>query len=306
MAESVTEPISTAARSLRVFTRKQSVIMLLICIFLWSSSGLFVKLSTLNPIALAGGRSLITALVLLIYLRRPQFTWSKPQLLGAAAMAITFLLFITSTRLTSAANSILLQYTAPVWVALFGSWYLGEKARGYDWATMGVILLGMVLFFGDGLTTQGMIGNVMAIVSGITMAWMSLAVRKEPENAGETVLLGNTFTAIIGVPFLVVAALAGTVDAVNWGILLYMGIFQLGIAFILYTVAVRKLPAIESILLSMIEPILNPIWVFLVVGERPGPMAIVGGVIVIAAVTVRALIASGAINLQWRSARQGA
>jgi drug/metabolite transporter (DMT)-like permease len=306
MAESLSEPIATATRNLRVFSRKQSVIMLLICVVLWSSSGLFVKLSTLNPIALAGGRSAITAVVLLIYLRRPHFTWSRAQILGAVAMTVTFLLFISSTRLTSAANAILLQYTAPVWVALFGSWYLGEKARGYDWATMGVILLGMVLFFGDGLTTQGMIGNIMAIVSGITMAWMSLAVRKEPESAGETVLLGNTLTAVIGLPFLLVAALAGTVDALNWGILVYMGIFQLGIAFILYTVAVRQLPAIESILISMIEPILNPIWVFLVVGERPGPLAILGGVIVIAAVTVRALVASGAINWQRRSARQAA
>lgn len=303
MAKSIPDALPASHRVLREFTRKQSVLMLLACVVLWSSSGLFVKLSTLNPIALAGGRSAITALVLLAYLRRPQFTWSRAQVLGAISMAVTFFLFITSTRLTSAANSILLQYTAPVWVALFGSWYLGEKARGYDWATMGVILLGMALFFGDELTTQGMIGNIMAIVSGISMAWMSLFVRKEPESGAETVLLGNTLTAVIGAPLLISAVMAGTVGAVEWGILLYMGIFQLGIAFILYTVAVRKLPAIESMLISMIEPILNPIWVFLVVGERPGALAIVGGVIVIVAVTMRSLIASGAINLQWRAAR---
>lgn len=301
MAESATETLPTAAqttgRILRDFSRKQSVIMLLICVVLWSSSGLFVKLSTISPMALAGGRSAITALVLLLYLRRPHFTWSRAQILGAVAMATTFFLFITSTRMTSAANSILLQYTAPVWVALFGTWYLGEKAKGYDWATMGVILLGMLLFFGDGLTTEGMIGNVMAIASGVTMAWMSLFVRKEPDSAAETVFLGNALTAVIGVPFLISAALAGTVDAFNWSILAYMGIFQLGIAFVLYTVAIRKLPAIESILISMIEPILNPIWVFLILGERPGPLAIVGGIIVIAAVTVRSLIASGAVQL---------
>lgn len=304
MAQATTTPEVLPTRSLREFSRKQSVIMLLVCVVLWSTSGLFVKLSTLNPVALTGGRSFITAIVLLIYLRRPHFTWSRAQILGAVMMTVTFLLFITATTMTSAANAILLQYTAPVWVALFGTWYLGEKAKGYDWVTMGVILLGMLLFFGDKLTTAGLIGNIMAVVSGITMAWMSLFVRKEPESAGETVFLGNSLAAVIGVPVLLSAAFAGTVDPVNWAILLYMGIFQLGLAFILYTIAVRKLPAIESILISMIEPILNPIWVFLVIGEKPSPLAIAGGAIVIAAVTVRALIASGSINLSRSRALQ--
>lgn len=266
---------------------------MLITVVLWSTSGLFVKVSSLNPIALAGGRSAITAIVILIYLRRPHFKWSKELIGGALCMAATFLLFITATRLTSAANAILLQYSAPIWVALFGAWYLGERPQTYDWWTMGVIGLGMILFFGDKLSTAGMIGNIMAIVSGMTMAWMTLLLRKQADDqAGETILLGNTLTALIGLPFL----LSGPVQPIDWGILLYMGILQLGVPFIFYSIALRTLEALEATLISTLEPILNPIWVFLVVGERPGPMALIGGLVVIAAVTVRALITTGVLG----------
>jgi drug/metabolite transporter (DMT)-like permease len=270
---------------------------MLVTVLLWSTSGLFVKVSTLNPIALAGGRSAITAIVLLIYLRRPHFIWTKELIGGAICMAATFFLFITATRLTSAANAIVLQYSAPIWVAIFGAWYLGERTHSYDWWTMGVIGLGMLLFFGDKLSTAGMIGNVMAIVSGVTMAWMTLFLRKQRHGqAGETILLGNVLTAVIGLPFLLFAVSASTVQPMDWGILLYMGVLQLGVPFILYSIAIRSLDALETILLATLEPILNPIWVFIVVGERPGPMAMIGGLIVIGAVTVRALIATGAIG----------
>jgi drug/metabolite transporter (DMT)-like permease len=269
--------------------RRRSVMLLLVCVLLWSTSGLFIKISTLNPIALAGGRSAITALVLLAYIRRPHFSWSRAQIGGAICMAATFFLFITATRLTSAANAILLQYTAPLYVILFSGWYLGEKPHRYDWWTMGAIVVGMLLFFGDQLTTRGLIGNFLAMASAVTMAWMTLFLRRERSGSAETILLGNTLTAVIGVPFL----FAATVTPVDWGILLFMGIFQLGIPFILYSVAIQQLEAVETILISTLEPILNPIWVFMVVGERPGPMAMLGGLIVVGAVTVRALIASG-------------
>lgn len=268
--------------------RRRSVILLVGAVVLWSTSGLFIKLSSLNPLALAGGRSAITALVLLAWIGKPRFTWSASQIGGALSMVLTFVLFVTATQLTSAANAILLQFTAPLYVALFGGWFLGERPKSYDWWTMAAIVAGMVLFFGDALSRGGMLGNILAMCSGVTLAWMTLFLRKERGNSASTILLGNILTALIGLPFL----LLSPPQPVDWAILLFLGVFQLGIPFIMYSLSLRHLEALEAILIQTLEPILNPIWVFLVVGERPGPLALLGGALVILAVALRAFVAS--------------
>jgi drug/metabolite transporter (DMT)-like permease len=235
------------------------------------------------------GRSLLTAIVLAIYIRHPHFTWSLPQIGGAVTQAATFVLFVMATQMTSAANAILLQYTAPLWVALFGIWYLRERPLLIDYITMALIAVGMLLFFGDHLTGDDLLGNILAVLSGVTMAWMTLFLRKQKDGSPiETVLLGNVLAAAIGLPFLLTA----TPTPSDMGILLFLGIFQLGIPFILYGYAIKRIPALEVVLISTLEPILNPIWVFLVNGELPGPMALVGGAIVILAALVRGLAMS--------------
>lgn len=268
--------------------RRRSVILLVGAVVLWSTSGLFIKLSSLNPLALAGGRSAITALVLLAWIGKPRFTWSSSQIGGALSMVLTFGLFVTATQLTSAANAILLQFTAPLYVALFGGWFLGERPKSYDWWTMAAIVAGMVLFFGDALGNGGMLGNILAMCSGVTLAWMTLFLRKQREESATTILLGNMLTAAIGLPFL----LLSPPQPVDWAILLFLGVFQLGIPFIMYSLSLRHLEALEAILIQTLEPILNPIWVFLVLGERPSPLALLGGALVILAVALRAFVAT--------------
>ncbi len=278
---------------------RKAVWLLLICVTLWSTSGLLIKESTLPALAIVGGRSLLAAAVLALYIRRPRFTWSVPQIGGAFAQAVTFALFVTATQLTSAANAILLQYTAPLWVALFGSWYLHERPRPIDYATMGLIAVGMLLFFGDRLTAAGQLGNLLAIASGVTMAWMTLFLRKQKDGSPyETVLLGHLLAAAIGLPFLLTA----TPTPLDWGIVLFLGIFQLGIPFILYGYAIKRLPALEIVLLSTLEPILNPIWVLLFYGEMPGPLTMVGGAIVIIAALMRGLVQGAGSRRSLRKA----
>ncbi len=266
---------------------RKAVWLLLLCVILWSTSGVLIKESTLPAMAIVGGRSLLTAGVLALYIRRPQWTWSVAQVGGAVAQAATFILFVTATQMTSAANAILLQYTAPLWVALFGVWYLRERPQTIDYITMGLIALGMLLFFGDSLTGDTLLGNTLAVLSGITMAWMTLFLRKQKDGSPyETVLLGNILAGMIGLPFL----LAATPTTLDWGILVFLGIFQLGIPFILYGYAITRLPALEVVLISTLEPILNPLWVFLINGETPSPLALAGGAIVVTAALLRGLV----------------
>jgi drug/metabolite transporter (DMT)-like permease len=272
--------------------RRKAVLLLLITVLLWSTSGLFVKILNWHPLAVSGVRSAIAALVIWAYVRRPHFVWSLPLIGGAIAYLGAQSLFVAATTLTSAANAIFLQYTAPVWVALFGIWYLGERARPVDWGTMGVIFIGMALFFGDKLSAQGVMGNILAIIGGVCFAWLILFMRKQKDGSPESIaLLGNILCAVVGLPVVLMAWANGTLPGPqNWAILLFLGVLQLGIPYLLYARSIRYLNAMEAVLIQTLEPILNPIWVFLVIDEKPGPWAMAGAIVVLAAVTVRAIL----------------
>ncbi len=269
-----------------ITNRRQAVWWMLLVVLIWSTSGVAVKESTLGALALNGGRCAVAALVIWAYLRKPHFTWSFPQVAGALCYAGVTTLFVLSTQLTTAANAILLQYTAPLWVALFGALYLKEVPRRADYVTMGLIAVGIVLFFSEKLTADGALGNLLALISGIGLAWNTLFLRKQRDGSPlETLLLGNLIAAAIGLPFLATS----TPTALDWGIILFLGAVQLGLTFIIYTWAIKQLQALEIILISTLEPILNPIWVVVISGEMPSRMAMAGGALVVVAVLGRAV-----------------
>jgi drug/metabolite transporter (DMT)-like permease len=264
---------------------------------LFSTSGLFIKIISISPLALVSARSIIAAAVIVLWLRRPHFTWSFAQVGGGVALALTQILFVISTRQTTAANAIFLQYTAPVYVALFGAWFLGERAKSYDWLTMAAIAVGFLLFFNEKLSPEGWWGNVYAILSGITLAWLLLFMRKQKdESTAETMLLGNILAAIIGLPFLITASPTPG----DWAGIFFLGVLQLGIPFIMMSVAIKWLTAVEAVLIQTLEPIFNPIWVFLVIGETPSILALAGGLVVLAAVTGRAVLAAREVRAEKR------
>jgi drug/metabolite transporter (DMT)-like permease len=267
--------------------RRRAILFLIIASVLWSLGGLLIKLVNWNAPAIAGMRSAITAVVLLIYLRRPHFHWSPAQIGGALAYAATVILFVLANKLTTAANAILLQYSAPIYVALFGAWLLNEKATGLDWSTIFFVMAGMLLFFLDDLTSGNWWGNICAMLSAISFAALVVCLRKQKEASPfESVLLGNILTALIGLPFMF-----GTMpDARSWIGLLLLGVFQLALPYILYASAIKHLAALEASLIPVLEALLNPIWVFLLVGEAPGWWAVVGGGMVLSAVTARGIL----------------
>lgn len=262
---------------------------LVFCVVLWSTSGLMIKLSSLDALALNAGRNLFTALIIWIYLRRPHFTFSLPQVGGALASVVAQYLFVRGTQLTSAANAILLQYSAPFFVAIFAIWYLNERPKAIDWVTMALTPLGMVLFFAEKLDRNGILGNTYAILSGIALAWMVLFLRKQKDGSPlETILLGSLIISATGLPSL----LRSSPTPADWAIIVYMGIFQLGIPFLIYGILIKYLEAVEATLIQTLEPILNPLWVLFFYGEAPSQLAILGGVIVVSAVTFRVIWSS--------------
>ena len=258
-----------------------------VCALLWSTGGLFIKIVSWNPFAIAGIRSLIGGAVIMVYLRRPRFTWSFAQIAGAVCYAACMVLFVAANKLTTAANAIMLQYTAPLYAAAFGWIFLKEKALPLDWITILVVIGGMALFFMDKLTLGGMQGNLLAIVSGVFFAGSIVSFRAQRNGSPlESILLAHVITFAISIPFIH----APWPDLTGWGGLAFLGIFQIGIASLFLAHGVRYVTAVQSLLTSVLEPLFNPVWVFLVLGERPGPLALAGGVIVVAAVTIRSAL----------------
>jgi drug/metabolite transporter (DMT)-like permease len=269
-------------------SKSTAIIFLLCTAILWSTGGFLIKFIEWHPIAIAGGRSIIAALIMWVYVKKPKFTWSNIQIMGAVAYAFTVILFVIANKLTTAANTILLQYTGPIYVALFSYWFLKEKITSIDWITILTVILGMTLFFIEKLSPDGILGNFIAILAGIAFAWLALCLRKQKDGSPlESLILGNILTAIIGLPFIIDTGIPSQQSMIA---LFVLGIFQLGIPYILYSKAVKYVSALDAVLIPILEPILNPLWVFLLLGESIGMWPMIGGAIIIVAITTRSIL----------------
>ncbi len=267
-------------------TRLKAILCLIGAAVLWSTGGILIKLVDWNPVAIAGTRSGISALLMIAYLRKP-VQLKKNKVIGAMFYASTVILYVVANKMTTAANVILLQYSAPIWVALMSGWILKEKVRKLDWMAITIVMAGMVLFFVGDLEVGQMMGNVLSVLAGIMLAGVVISLKMV--KSGEPVeipLLGNILTFLVALPFI----LSSMPDMQSIFGLILLGIFQLGFSYILFAEASKHVSAVEAILIPIIEPLLNPVWVFLIVGEAPGKLAIVGGIIVVAGVVARSLL----------------
>lgn len=275
-------------RSVRDPAHTKSVLLLLLAALCWSLGGVLLKSVDWPPIAVAGGRGLIAAVFLYFAAGRSfHFRWGWLPIGTAVAYAGCTVLFAAANRYTTAANAILLQYAAPVYVALLGAWLLREKPTRSDWLTMAIVLGGMALFLYDGLRLNSLTGIALAITSGFFFAAMVVMLRMQKDGAPlGSIILGNLLGFLIGLPAMLDAPLP---DARSSVAMLLLGVVQLGIPYLLYARAIRHVTALEAVLIPVVEPILNPVWVMLVIGERPTPVALLGGAIVLGAVTWRSI-----------------
>jgi drug/metabolite transporter (DMT)-like permease len=271
------------------FYLNKHVLLLLATAILWSLGGVLIKSIDWTPVAIAGSRSLIAALAMSLLMPRVIQKISWQSIPGAVAYAATVILFVVATKLTTAANAIFLQYTAPIYIAMIGPWFLRESTKWQDWLLILLALAGVALFFLDQLSLQGLSGIVAALGSGFSYAWLAILMRHQRAASPEAVvLLGNVFTLLFALPWMF--PIMKIEQNGPW--LLLLGIVQLTIPYLIYSVAIRHVRALDASIISIIEPILNPIWVMLVTNERPSFWSIVGGSIVLATSLTRSLTAS--------------
>ena len=265
----------------------KAMFQMLICSVLWSISGVFFKLIDCHPIVIAGIRSMFAALTMLLYMfiRHEKIVINRKVLLSAVFLSLTFIAFVTANKMTTAANAIVIQYTAPVFILVFSVIFLHQRFSRMDVAVVIATLVGISMFFLDKLDAGQMLGNVVALGSGISMAVMYIAVgNANEEERMSGLLMGHLLTALIGIPFLDSAG--GGLNARAVMFLAILGVIQLGIPYILFALANKHCSPLACALIGSLEPLLNPVWVAIFDGERPGIFALVGGVIVIASIGV--------------------
>lgn len=271
---------------------------------LWSTGGVGVKVADAEPLVIAGLRSAFAlafmGAVLAATLRRQQGGAAEALRLlrrplvwaAAASYALMVVMFCLSARRTTAANAIFIQYTGPVYVALLSTKLLGEKPAVGDVAAVVLSLAGMGLAFGGELGAGKMEGNLLAVLSSFGFAGLPLLLRVEerhrPAPLGPLVAmsLGNAIAALVALPATIAAP---PNDGRTWIVIALLGSLQIGLPYVLYGMAVRRLRALESSLLAMIEPVLSPIWVLFATGERPSVMAAIGGGVIVASVALNAI-----------------
>ena len=253
---------------------------------LYSIGGLFIKLIPWGGMAINGGRTAIALVVIGLYLAA---TRHKPKmnlwvLVGALAVCGTNILFSIANKLTTAANAIVLQFTAPVFILILSALVFRQRFARADVAAVLLTMCGIALFFLDQLSPGSLLGNIVAIGAGLSMAVMYIATgRADEESRMNGILIGHLFTAAVGVPCMFLFDTPVSTPAVLS--ILALGIVQLGIPYVLYGIAVKDCPPLVCSLIGALEPLLNPVWVFLFTGERPGLFALIGGAVVIVTIT---------------------
>lgn len=268
------------------------ILLVLFAALLWSTGGLFIKATSLNAFELSFYRSLLAALTVAFFTRREGFRLNGIAVLSSVLYAALLLLFVIATKLTTAANAIFLQYTAPIYVLLLEPVFYKERFRLGDLLTVAVCLAGMSLFFVGKLRPEDVSGNLAALCSGLCFAFYFLLLRHphaQKVNRAASVIYGNLLVVLLTAPAGLMAF--SRVTALDAGSVVFLGVFQIGLAYTFFTLGMaRGVRSLDASIVGYIEPVLNPLWVFLILGERPAQWALLGGAIIVAAVVCHTLV----------------
>ena len=266
--------------------RRHGILLIAAAALLWSTGGIGIKAVAEPPLKVTFYRSLFAAIALMLFL--PRQAWMTKRWSSNAAFigsiisyAACLTTFVVATKWTTAANAIFLQYAGAIWVLLLSPLVVHEPMRARDAIAIAVALAGMALFFVGKFESRGMAGNVMALLSSFFFAALILSLRREHHASQATVVWGNILTAMAVLPFV---APNLRLAPISLAILVLLGIFQIGMAYFLFARGLEFVTATQASITGMLEPVCNPMWVFLFLGERPSPFAIAGAVVVLTAI----------------------
>lgn len=258
---------------------RKGLVMVFIAALLFSTGGLLVKLIPWQSLSINSFRSILSVCILFIFAKasRQKIKVTPGIIAGACIVCASTTLYTAATKLTTAANAILLQFTAPIFVILFMWLIFKERPRKLDVIASVIVFCGIGCFFLDGLGTGNMLGNCLAVLAGVCYGWIFMLNKIPGGDPLSSTLLGHGLAALIGLPWLVQET---QFDSQTMIAAVVLGVFQLGIAYVFLTVGVKYAPPVSASLVTGVEPILNPILVAVVVGETITGLSLVGGAIV--------------------------
>ena len=270
-------------------------LQLVLAALCFSTAGAAIKWCAFGASQIAAFRALVAMLAILVLIPEARHRWSWRVGLVGVAYAAAGLLFVFANKLTTAASTVFLLATNPLFVVALAPWLLKERVRAADLAFMGVLALGLALLFVGGhrhfaTAPDPFVGNVLAAGSAVAWAFTVTGYRWLARQGGghgpiaAAAACGNLIVFLLCLPgALPLAAGRGT----DWLIVIYLGVFQLGLAYVFLSRAITRVPALEASLFLLVEPVLSPVWAWLAHGETPGPLAAIGGAVILTATALK-------------------
>lgn len=269
---------------------KKGNLYIFLAAFLWSLGGILLKYVSYGPIATNGLRCLFAYLVFCIYKKSFKMKINPLIFLAAMALTMTNFLFVASNKYTTAANAIVLQYTAPIWVLIWNSLYQKRKPKLVEVFTMLLAFSGTVLFFFDGLSYEHFLGNIMALAAGLCFSGV-LFLNFLPEASSEdSSMLAFLLSFLVAIPWM--KEIYATPSFVSLFFVLIIGIFQVGLAYVAFSKGSRLTTPVTASLIGLLEAIMNPFWVLIFYGEKVGRFALFGAMLILLAVGIQILSSS--------------
>ncbi len=267
---------------------QKGLLFVALAALLWSSGGLLIKLVTFNAMQISFFRCLFAALTFLILFKTQLFKANVFTLVNSIFYATVLILYVMAMKTTTAANAIFLQSTAPIYVLIFEPIIAKTHYEKINIISVAVVFIGMILFFIGKISPEHFEGNIYALLSGVFFAALFLGLKKNKSKYQfSSIFYGNVIVSLVCIPFL---SGIQNLNFSNLWMVAFLGIFQIGLAYALFSFGLRRVPAIEASIIALIEPVLNPVWVFIGYGEIPSLMAVTGGIIILSAIVARTLI----------------